>query len=504
MHHWSFLGRSIFLVAMTLAVLCTVAQAAIRMGELPLPPPGAKLRVFVLPLTEGNGPRGLWQIPHQDYARNMSQLTEKFLDATGIYEVVPEKDIHCLLGDQAVVSWQWRWNDYTLARKAGRALYADYLMILERSYAVHLKWQMMLINMETGKLYEVSDYVPMIKQDRKSVLDQYKSIVRTSYRQIFSIAKSDMLATAIRKGRSERPTPVSLPDRESVAGPPAAPPADRESVAGLPAAPPADRESIAGLPAAPPADRESVAGLPAAPPADRESVAGPPAAPPAVGHIPPSAEPVTDSRKMTPSPPATAQAKMRKEELPPMTPAPDGEKATAQAKRGKEELPRMTPAPDGEKTTAKENELKSGRPEGPAEPGKFKLVVYDFEANESLKVAALILVESLREELVRLGRFTLINRENIVQVLQELKLQQSGFVDEVNAARMGKWLAASDAVTGRFNVLGNTCLLQAKLTDITTMVTLAMKSLKCKVGREEELLDGMAELARQLSEARAR
>ena len=462
MHHWSFLGRSIFLVAMTLAVLCTVAQAAIRMGELPLPPPGAKLRVFVLPLTEGNGPRGLWQIPHQDYARNMSQLTEKFLDATGIYEVVPEKDIHCLLGDQAVVSWQWRWNDYTLARKAGRALYADYLMILERSYAVHLKWQMMLINMETGKLYEVSDYVPMIKQDRKSVLDQYKSIVRTSYRQIFSIAKSDMLATAIRKGRSERPTPVSLPDRESIAG------------------------------------------LPAAPPADRESVAGPPAAPPAVGHIPPSAEPVTDSRKMTPSPPATAQAKMRKEELPPMTPAPDGEKATAQAKRGKEELPRMTPAPDGEKTTAKENELKSGRPEGPAEPGKFKLVVYDFEANESLKVAALILVESLREELVRLGRFTLINRENIVQVLQELKLQQSGFVDEVNAARMGKWLAASDAVTGRFNVLGNTCLLQAKLTDITTMVTLAMKSLKCKVGREEELLDGMAELARQLSEARAR
>ena len=448
MHHWSFLGRSIFLVAMTLAVLCTVAQAAIRMGELPLPPPGAKLRVFVLPLTEGNGPRGLWQIPHQDYARNMSQLTEKFLDATGIYEVVPEKDIHCLLGDQAVVSWQWRWNDYTLARKAGRALYADYLMILERSYAVHLKWQMMLINMETGKLYEVSDYVPMIKQDRKSVLDQYKSIVRTSYRQIFSIAKSDMLATAIRKGRSERPTPVSLPDRESVAGPPAAPPA--------------------------------------------------------VGHIPPSAEPVTDSRKMTPSPPATAQAKMRKEELPPMTPAPDGETTTAQAKRGKEELPRMTPAPDGEKTTAKENELKSGRPEGPAEPGKFKLVVYDFEANESLKVAALILVESLREELVRLGRFTLINRENIVQVLQELKLQQSGFVDEVNAARMGKWLAASDAVTGRFNVLGNTCLLQAKLTDITTMVTLAMKSLKCKVGREEELLDGMAELARQLSEARAR
>jgi len=433
---------------MTLAVLCTVAQAAIRMGELPLPPPGAKLRVFVLPLTEGNGPRGLWQIPHQDYARNMSQLTEKFLDATGIYEVVPEKDIHCLLGDQAVVSWQWRWNDYTLARKAGRALYADYLMILERSYAVHLKWQMMLINMETGKLYEVSDYVPMIKQDRKSVLDQYKSIVRTSYRQIFSIAKSDMLATAIRKGRSERPTPVSLPDRESVAGPPAAPPA--------------------------------------------------------VGHIPPSAEPVTDSRKMTPSPPATAQAKMRKEELPPMTPAPDGETTTAQAKRGKEELPRITPAPDGEKTTAKENELKSGRPEGPAEPGKLKLVVYDFEANESLKVAALILVESLREELVRLGRFTLINRENIVQVLQELKLQQSGFVDEVNAARMGKWLAASDAVTGRFNVLGNTCLLQAKLTDITTMVTLAMKSLKCKVGREEELLDGMAELARQLSEARAR
>ncbi|MBN1613104.1 MAG: hypothetical protein JW950_01435 [Deltaproteobacteria bacterium] len=398
--------RYIFLMAFVLAGLSGTAQAAIVFGQLPPPPPNAKLRVFVLPLTEGSGPGGRWLVPHEDYARNMAQLTEKYLDKTGIYEVVPETEIRYILGDQSVADWQWRRSDYALAGKAGRSLHADFIMILDRSYVLHLKWKMRLVHPETGNFYEVSDYLPMMRQGGDTIQDLYKRIIMTSYRKIFHEAKRDMLATAVRKGRITRPLP---PSQE------------------MPATPPVMQPERAKAPSAPDD----------APPQPR-----PEAATPAV------------------SEPAAVET--------------GGDKTGT--------VPR----------------------EGTAAAGKARLVVYDFEASEGLEVAALILAESLREELLKHGHLTLVNRENMVQALEELKLQQSALVDEANVIRTGRWLAASEAVTGRFSVLGAICLLQAKLTDLKTMGTLAMRSLKCRIGREEELLDGMVELADQLSKAAAR
>ncbi|PKN96159.1 MAG: hypothetical protein CVU43_22175, partial [Chloroflexi bacterium HGW-Chloroflexi-5] len=130
---------------------------------------------------------------------------------------------------------------------------------------------------------------------------------------------------------------------------------------------------------------------------------------------------------------------------------------------------------------------------------KTKLVVYDFNANEQLQVASLVLSEALREELFRLGNFLLVNRENMVQVMSELRLQQSGLVDEKQVVRLGKWLAANEAVTGMFTQFGNSYILQAKRTDITKMSTLGFGTLKCKAGQEEELLASLPDLARKLA-----
>ncbi|MGO9139809.1 MAG: hypothetical protein ACLP9S_06255 [Syntrophales bacterium] len=57
-------------------------------------------------------------------------------------------------------------------------------------------------------------------------------------------------------------------------------------------------------------------------------------------------------------------------------------------------------------------------------------MVYDFDAVERLSVVALILTDALREELFILRRFLLVNSENMMQVMRELKLQHSGLVDE--------------------------------------------------------------------------
>ena len=154
------------------------------------------------------------------------------------------------------------------------------------------------------------------------------------------------------------------------------------------------------------------------------------------------------------------------------------------------------PAVDKHKGLEKkpEDELQSKTPA----KDKTKLVVYDFDAVERLSVVALILTDALREELFRLGNFSLVNRENMMQVLQELKLQKSGLVDEKQIVKIGKWLAANESITGRIAVLGNSYILQAKRTDIETMTTLGFGTLKCTAGQEEALLIQLPELARRL------
>ena len=98
-----------------------------------------------------------------------------------------------------------------------------------------------------------------------------------------------------------------------------------------------------------------------------------------------------------------------------------------------------------------------------------------------------------------MGAFSLVNRENMDQVLNEMGLQQTGLVEEGQAVRAGKGLAAAQIVLGQFGVLGSTSVLQVKRIDVETQGTLAVGSLRCSQGREEELLAGLSDLARKLA-----
>ncbi|PIX89619.1 MAG: hypothetical protein COZ31_01175, partial [Nitrospirae bacterium CG_4_10_14_3_um_filter_44_29] len=107
--------------------------------------------------------------------------------------------------------------------------------------------------------------------------------------------------------------------------------------------------------------------------------------------------------------------------------------------------------------------------EKPTEQDKTRIIVYDFNSVNWLTVPALILSEALREELYKLGRFRLVNREDIQRVLSELKLQQSGLVNETQVMQIGQWLAAENAITGRLSPLGNTIVLQTKRINMKTI-----------------------------------
>jgi hypothetical protein len=131
--------------------------------------------------------------------------------------------------------------------------------------------------------------------------------------------------------------------------------------------------------------------------------------------------------------------------------------------------------------------------------GQRRLAVYDLDSVEQYKIVALILSEALREELLKLRFFHLVNRENIVKVLEEMALQQTGLMDEKEAVKAGKGLAVQQIVLGRYGTLGKLSILQAKRLEVETQSDLAIGSLKCEAGREDELLHHMAELAKEIS-----
>ncbi|MDI6755147.1 MAG: hypothetical protein QME78_12235 [Thermodesulfobacteriota bacterium] len=368
------LSRKYFILAVVILSMYMAACAEMRLNTLPTPPPTAKMRVFIQPISS---PGVQWRIPHQEYAKSLIGLAQRFLERKGMYEVVAEEEVKAVLGKQwySEKDWAARWarKDWQLARQVGKAVHAEYAMIIERFGHVKEKiffWEMMLINIETGKKFKIS--VPLPIGD----IEKSREIVRVLYREIFNDAKDDMMGTAIRKGRQ-----------------------------------------MAGLPI-----------------------------------------PKTPAIEVKTEPIAPAPPKAREVDL--------------------------------EKTL---------RAETMAE-GRTRLAIYDFEAPEPFKTVALILAEALREEVFRLGHFTLVNRENIVQVMNEMGLQQSGLVDEKQAVQAGKGMTARQIIMGNFGVLGNTSVLQAKRIDVETQGTLALSSLKCALGKEEELLASLPELARKLAE----
>jgi hypothetical protein len=367
------LVRAFWLLAISFFAVVT-GCAEVQVRTLPAPPPTAKLRVFVVPISTGPA----WMNPHEKYAKNMIAVAKRHFERLKIYEVVPEENLELVLGQSwySEQDWMGRWskNHWELARKVGRALHAEYGVFTERyRRGKDFFWRLVLVNVETGRKFDVW------MQVSGGGASQYEEMIRASYREIFRQAKEDMLAVAIQKGRAKAPGSFAQPSMPPV---------------GKPA--PTERETLPEKPG---------------PSIDLEQI----------------------------------------------------RKAEASA------------------------------------AGRTRLAVLDLNTSEPFKVIALILSEALREEIFRMGAFSLVNRENMEQVLNEMGLQQTGLVEERQAVRAGKGLAAAQIVLGQFGTVGSTSVLQVKRIDVETQGTLAINSLQCPKGREEELLAGLSDLARRLT-----
>ncbi len=343
--------------------LFLLSCAEVQVQTISPPPPSAKLRVWVLPLT-GAAPLGGWETPHAQFANRQWRAIRQILEATGIYEMPRREEVRAAIGNQIISPVNWKANQWATAKRVGRALFAEYIMTIERDYNKGIRfYQTSMINLETGKQFKVSLRVPVGPEHR----EEWQSIAKVAYAEIFKDAKSDMLATSLRKTRRS---------------------------------------------------------------------------------------------------------------------------SGSQPFKTEEPLPEAAPPRQVEFVTPQREE---------SSPPRIRVAVYDLSASDPFKIAALILSEGLREELFRLGNFTLVNRENLATVLNEMGLQQTGLIDEKQAIQAGKGLAAGQIVLGQLGSLGNTLVLNVKRVDVETQTTVSLGSIKCSIGKEEELLAGLPALARKLA-----
>lgn len=375
-----------FLIPIALPVFFLITSCAeVQLSTIPPPSADAKLRIFIQPTSSSEPLRG-WRTPHGKFEQKMYKGVGKMLADQGIYEVVPKEDVRSVLGKRITNVWYWEKNNWALAKRVGKSLYAEYAMIVERGWEPGPYWRAVLINIETGEKFAVFSHVP--KGNRKA----FSPVIRASYREIFRDAKKDLLTTAIRIGKRKKGSQIEHKTTPTKKG--------------------------------------------------------------------------STSVQMTEKPPVASK------------------KPRTLASLGREV-----------------NISKAFEAETPAK-GRTRLAVYDLDSEKNLKIVAIILSEALREELFRLGNFILVNRENMNQVLQEVRLGQTGLIDEKQAIQAGKALAVNQIILGRLASIGRSSLLQAKRVNTETHNTLSISSLKCKKGKEEVLLDRMKELAGKLVQAR--
>jgi hypothetical protein len=135
--------------------------------------------------------------------------------------------------------------------------------------------------------------------------------------------------------------------------------------------------------------------------------------------------------------------------------------------------------------------------QGPGEGAK-KVLVCDLDSNEQYRTVAMILAEALREELLTLKKFALVDQEDLQRVRKNVASQGTELIDEKQAVTMGKGVAADQVVTGRLALEGEAFVVQAKRTGVDTVAALGRASLTFRAGQEGEVMKRLPAFAREL------
>lgn len=126
------------------------------------------------------------------------------------------------------------------------------------------------------------------------------------------------------------------------------------------------------------------------------------------------------------------------------------------------------------------------------------IAVFDFENNGLKTNEVRQLSNRLESELVKIGNFKVVERNEIDKVLKEQKLQISGLVEEV-FLDVGRILGANQIILGSIGKIGPLYTLTAKLVDVESGELLITSDFDAESGLSELLQIGLKDVALELT-----
>ena len=113
------------------------------------------------------------------------------------------------------------------------------------------------------------------------------------------------------------------------------------------------------------------------------------------------------------------------------------------------------------------------------------IAVIDFDSGDyCTKQKATIMTDLFRNELIRLGRATIVDRKNLDKIITEMKFQMSDWVNPSKIKQIGKMIGADYLMIGHFDTLGDTLYLIVQMLDIETARYVYSSKMKLQIWDE--------------------
>jgi len=128
-------------------------------------------------------------------------------------------------------------------------------------------------------------------------------------------------------------------------------------------------------------------------------------------------------------------------------------------------------------------------------PNKAKIAVLNFNAPS--KEFSEYVIEELTSELLEAGKVTVVDRQNLSAVMNEMKLQYSGFVSDESMVSIGKMIGAHSIISGTLTDMETYYRFRIRIINVETAVIQRQITSELKKDKQVAYLMGGAQAVRE-------
>jgi len=128
---------------------------------------------------------------------------------------------------------------------------------------------------------------------------------------------------------------------------------------------------------------------------------------------------------------------------------------------------------------------------------KMHIAVIDFVAKDVSQKDAEKISELIRNDIIKTGKFIVIERSQMQEILKEQQLQQTGCTDVSCAVQMGKLLSANKILVGTVMKVGNEIIISGRIVDVEKGI--AELSGKSSAADENRIVPAVKKFVEELS-----